>query len=99
MDGLKRRASVKVDHLDAVEEQQQVRSAISVDILELDRHRHLGSLCSGQRRSHVDVGVRGVACCQFDHLQVPIQVNRDKVTWVSERIAVANHRIGLIGTG
>src|SRR6266571_8934707 len=87
---------VEEDYDIAFHMQFQIGLAIAVDVLEREGNRHLIVSRTIERRSNIDLNSRRISSCQFDHLNVSMEVQGNEVTWMSRTISMADHGIGLV---
>src|SRR5258708_6987344 len=83
------------DELRVLKVYDHVRSMIAIDINKAERHRDQIGISPIQLRAKVDAGLRTIATGKLDHLDTTIQVERNKMTWISRCVGMSDNGIGL----
>jgi hypothetical protein len=65
----------------------------------LQRHRHQSSVRPIEMRSQVDLGTRRIPGGKVDHLNLPLEIECEKVAGMLRAIALARYRIDLVVRG
>jgi hypothetical protein len=90
---------VDVDDLGILEVNHQIRSVIASDIDKAQRHWHQVRVCTIELRPDEDTRFGGVTPWELDDLDVPMQVERDKMAWIARRVVMTDNGIGLKRSG
>src|SRR5258707_15058535 len=68
---------------------------IAIDINETQRDRNQVIAIAVELRSDVDTCLRAVAARKLDHLDTPVEVQRNKMARIARRVVMADNSIGL----
>src|ERR1700680_953497 len=89
------RPLVDVDQRLILDMHNHIRLAVAVYITELSRHRRQVLPISKQRWAAVDTRMRRISTRHLNDHHVAIQINKNKMRWVSGTVVVTYDRVNL----